>query len=189
MKPSYTTGTTYTAQRQATVPKVQTVQVTSTPTNYVYTTGATTQSPATTYNPATTYQSATTATTSTYSGIHSNVLLLLLLFLCLLITEDNVACEHSAVNLPLFWWKSWKKYIYIVRFGQTVLFFTFCYSSPLFSAFWQISYIFLHNFPFWFTALLTWSLITPLYKHNQICTEEHLLNATNWKCVYKCPPI
>ena len=70
VKPSYSTGTTYTAQRQATVPKVQTVQVTSTPTNYVYTAGATSQS-ATTYNPATTYQSATTATTSTYSGILS----------------------------------------------------------------------------------------------------------------------
>ncbi|KAL4228150.1 hypothetical protein ACF0H5_013583 [Mactra antiquata] len=67
VKPSYSTGTTYAAQRQATVPKVQTVQVTSTPTNYVYTAGATSQS-ATTYNPATTYQSTTTATTSTYSG-------------------------------------------------------------------------------------------------------------------------
>ncbi|XP_045216764.1 zinc finger RNA-binding protein-like [Mercenaria mercenaria] len=68
VKPSYSTGTTYTAQRQATVPKVQTVQVTSTPTNYVYTAGGATSQSATTYNPATTYQSATTATTSTYSG-------------------------------------------------------------------------------------------------------------------------
>lgn len=68
VKPSYTTGTTYTAQRQATVPKVQTVQVTTAPANYVYTAGATSQS-VSTYNPATTYQSVTTPTTSTYSGM------------------------------------------------------------------------------------------------------------------------
>ncbi|XP_052278685.1 zinc finger RNA-binding protein-like isoform X4 [Dreissena polymorpha] len=67
VKPSYTTGTTYTAQRQATVPKVQTVQVTSAPTNYVYTTGASSQA-VSSYQPATTYQSATTASTTTYSG-------------------------------------------------------------------------------------------------------------------------
>ena len=67
VKPSYTTGTTYTAQRQATVPKVQTVQVTTAPANYVYTAGASSQS-VSTYNPATTYQSVTTATTPTYSG-------------------------------------------------------------------------------------------------------------------------
>ena len=69
VKPSYTTGTTYTAQRQATVPRVQTVQVTSAPANYVYTAGVSTPS-VSTYNPATTYQSATTATTSTYSGMY-----------------------------------------------------------------------------------------------------------------------
>lgn len=69
VKPSYTTGTSYATQRQITVPKVQTVQVTSTPTNYVYSAGVSSQS-ASTYNPAVTYQSAaaTTSTTSTYSG-------------------------------------------------------------------------------------------------------------------------
>lgn len=69
VKPSYSTGTSYAAQRQATVPKVQTVQVTSTPTNYVYSTGVSSQSAGvSSYQPATTYQSATTTTATSYSG-------------------------------------------------------------------------------------------------------------------------
>ena len=68
VKPFYTTVTTYTAQKQVTIPKVQTVQVTTTPTNYVFTSGATSQTAASTYSPVTTFQSPATTSTVTYSG-------------------------------------------------------------------------------------------------------------------------
>ena len=58
----------YTAQRQVTAPKVQAVQVTTTPTNYVYS-GSSTQS-ATSYQTASSssYQAATTTPVTSYSS-------------------------------------------------------------------------------------------------------------------------
>ena len=66
-KPAYSTSS-YTTQRQLTAPKVQPVQVTTTPTNYVYS-GSTTQNAATSYQPSTTtYQAVTTTPVTTYSS-------------------------------------------------------------------------------------------------------------------------
>lgn len=65
-KPAYSTSS-YTTQRQVTAPKVQAVQVTTTPANYVYS-GTTTQNAPSYQASTTTYQATTTTPVTSYSS-------------------------------------------------------------------------------------------------------------------------
>ena len=65
---AYSTSS-YTAQRQVTAPKVQAVQVTTTPTNYVYSGSSTQSVTQSAYQTSTsTYQPTTTTPVTTYSS-------------------------------------------------------------------------------------------------------------------------